>query len=124
MRDPTGAGPKTAGLPELIRQGLFELFPELKITGLLESSHLWTRFVALQGMHHRGPVVEISQKDILLASNLASYYKINPKGKVPLYMFIDWLARRQRPEQNPLFQKWIKDHYTGKQKFETFVGYY
>lgn len=114
MRDPTGAGPKAVGVHELIRQGLFQLFPKLKISGLLESAHLWAKFVALQGIHHCGDVTTITQKEILLANNPASQYKTNPEMQAPLFTFIDWLATRQRPEQNPLFGKWIKAHYTGK----------
>lgn len=114
MRDPDRVMSHVA-LEELVKHGLFDLIPELDVTGLLERSGLYTHVVALKReLHREAKAKPISLTDLSLCEGLAKLFKHENEVKTPLYALIHLLAVRKRPTRNDNYRKWIREHYTGK----------
>lgn len=107
-------------LEKLIEEGLFELFPNLKLGGLAKRTGLYEHLMYLRKWNFiRKEVVPtpITFKDCETASRLANLFKapLNAShGKPRIYCFIAFLAlRKRRILRGDCFEKWVKEHYTG-----------
>jgi hypothetical protein len=101
-------------LETLVREGLYELCPELIIKGALCREQLYKHQVALKmKLHYNALARPITLKELQLADNLARLFHFPGQKKAPLYMFLMLLGIRKRPKKNSLFCEWIQKHYTG-----------
>jgi hypothetical protein len=112
IRDP-GDFVVHVALEQLIRNGLFDLVPELLVvnryiprTGLYQH-FLWSKNALFRTVETR----KIARWELEICHRLASCNKRSGETKAPFWAFITWLSVRCRPEVNKEFRTWIKHHY-------------
>lgn len=102
-------------LETLVEEGLFELCPELILDGALCREQLYKHQVALKAkLHYEAVAKPITKRNLELADNLARLFRPPGQTTSPLFIFLMLLGVRKRPNDNPVFKAWIKDHYTCK----------
>ena len=126
-------------LEDLLSKGLFEIYPEFAIPDGKKSTGLYERCVALrqalfpredqssQDLEWGTNVVplssgvnspSISQREMELATEMARCFADRPArgcaAKAPLHIFLMFLGLRRRPRGDPIFIRWISEHYYRK----------
>jgi hypothetical protein len=129
---------RQARLEDLIRDGLFDLMPELYVPHNHVRKGLYTSQVVYRriGYPPRSPPgdptapiysydeclrsVPLTKKTLTLARKLALNFLDIPAGtdpstvEPPLHIFIQFLTLHKRKNADPGFLAWIRDHYDGK----------
>ncbi|RDI87376.1 hypothetical protein Vi05172_g2895 [Venturia inaequalis] len=100
-------------LGELVRQGLFYLYPELDIRGLCERTGLYEHLTALRlGLFYYARQSEITTDEMAIAASIARLFCKPGQEKAPLSVLLDTLSLRKRMPRNDKFRSWIFKNYT------------
>lgn len=130
---------KQAGLEDLIRDGLFELFPELEAPENHRRCGLYTEQVVCRRHGYPPPkpsanqpnppiysyekcsrAVALTKKILRIARKLALNFITVPAGtdlemiEPPLHIFLQFLTLHKRGKADPILLAWIQQRYNGK----------
>lgn len=118
MRDPEVAMGH-ALFEDFISNGLMEFVPELIVDyDFLERTGLSQYYVWLKRvLFLKAEPKEITEEELEICERMANLWRSRDETEAPFWSFVRLVACRLRPDDNPMFRKWIQEHYDGKCEF-------